>query len=108
MTAYTENMNQAATYWAPGVNDGFGGFTSYGAATAILCRWQNAQKLFRDAQGREALSEAIVYVDRELENGGKLKLGTVTGTPPADAIEIRAKGSSPSLDATRVLHKVWL
>jgi hypothetical protein len=107
MTAYTENMNQAATYWAPGSNDGFGG-TSYGAATAIMCRWQNVQKLFRDAQGREAVSEAIVYVDRELENGGKLKLGTHAGAAPSDAIEIRAKGSSPSLDATRVLHKVWL
>ena len=107
MTAYTQNMTQDATYWPLSANDGFGG-GSYGAAVAIKCRWQNAQKLFRDAQGREAVSEAIVYVDRELDNGGKLKLGTVTGSPPSDAIEIRAKGSSPSLDGTVTLHKVWL
>lgn len=107
MTAYTENLNQVATYWPPAANDGAGG-VGYGAAVAIKCRWQNVQKLFRDAQGNEKVSEAIVYVDRELENGGVMKLGTHAGAAPSDAIEVRAKGSSPELNGPRVLHKVWL
>ncbi|MCW5678453.1 MAG: hypothetical protein KIT65_10965 [Xanthobacteraceae bacterium] len=107
MTAYTENMTQAATYWPPSANDGFGG-VSYGAATQILCRWQNAQKLFRDAQGQEVMSEAIVYVDRALQNKGKLKLGTHAGSAPSDALEIRSVQVSPSLDGTQELNKVML
>lgn len=106
--AYTDDMPESATYWPPGQNDGFGG-TSYGAPVVIACRWQNKATLFRDNEGREVTSEAVVYVDRALENKGKLHRGeSISATPPAGSGEIRQTGESPDLDLQDTLHKVML
>lgn len=105
---YTRNMNQDATYWPPGSNNGFGG-TGYGSRIAIKCRWQDQSVLFRDSLGREVTSSAVVYPDRALAVGGKILLGVSTSAaPPAAAKEIRQVGSSPSLNGKKVLNKVWL
>lgn len=106
--AYTRHMRQTATYWPPGVNDGYGGLT-YGAPEARACRWQNKAVLFRDAQGREVMSESIVYVAEAVEMAGKLLLGVSTADePPEAAKEIRQLDRSPDLRNARELHKVYL
>jgi len=107
VAAYTRNLKQDATYWPPGTNDGFGG-VSFGAAAPIKCRWEDKAELFRNAQGQEVTSSAVVYVDRVLAIKGKLALGTFAGTPPVTAREIRQVGGSPNLKAARDLNKVWL
>jgi hypothetical protein len=108
MPAYTHNMHEDLTYWSPGVNDGFGG-TTFGSPVEIKGRWQDSQTLFRDAQGRERVSEAVVYVDRELATGGYLVRGiSAEASPTAGAKEIRAKHSSPSLGYEQTLYKVTL
>ncbi len=106
---YAENMPNETTYWPPANNDGFGGLT-YGSPILIACRWQDTQKMFRDMNGRETMSEAIVYPDRALAVLGRLIEGDATGnaTPPEGAKEIRQAGVSPSLDGDASLHKVWL
>lgn len=90
MTAYTRNMTQEATYWPPGPNDGFGG-QMMGTPVLITCRWQDQAILFRDADGREVTSSAVVYVDRDLaeasfvflsESIGDTLLTCVRATPP--------------------------
>lgn len=117
----TEDMHQDATYWSPGINDGFG-LISYGAPSLIKCRWQNQNTLFRDAHGREVTSEAVVYVASEVLLRGKIALGDFTrdsgaekGTSsPVDpssiagAREIRGIARSPSLSADEELLKVFL
>lgn len=106
--AYTQSMTQAATYWAPGSNDGFGG-TTFAAPVSILCRWQDQATLFRDTQGREVVSDAVVYPDRALAVGGRIALGSHEDANPVDsAKEIRQAFQSPSLSNTEVLHKVML
>lgn len=108
MTAYTRNMPNKATYWPPGSNDGFGG-TSYGSPITIPCRWQYQQTLFRDNQGREVVSEAVVYVGAPLKNGGMLARGEFkSATVDTSALEIRAVQESPNLSGTFSLHKVTL
>lgn len=110
MSNYTRNMKQNATYWAPGVNDGFGG-VSYSAPVYILCRWQDKAELFRDSQGREVTSSAVVYPAVTLLNQGYLMLGVSAELSPvgiAAAKEIRSTGSSPSLSNNQTLNKVWL
>ena len=117
MAAYTSGMVQYATYWAPGVNDGFGG-VAYGAPVAIMCRWQDDAALVRSAQGQEVTSSAIVYVDRALLPEGYLALGDHTSEVDSDGMldplevegahKIIQVGTSPSLDASLVLNKVWL
>lgn len=118
MTAFARYMPQVATYWAPGVNDGFGGV---GFANPILinCRWQDQPVLFRDASGREVTSSAVVYPDRRLEIRGYLSLGDMAAAGSgaggslgprgvSGAREIRQCGVSPSLSADEYLNKVWL
>lgn len=110
MTPYTRNFNQVATYWAATTPDGFGGF-NFSAPVLLACRWQDKRDLVRNADGDEVVCMSIVYVDRQLARKGWLVLGDMTGNPnptPPDAQEIVALGSSPSLDATKVLFKVWL
>jgi hypothetical protein len=114
-TPYTGSMTQEATYWPPGLPDGFGGL-DFAASVPVLiaCRWQDDAALFRDAQGREVTSSAVVYVDRELAMRGCLALGDHTALGAgalqevAGAFEIRQVGKSPSLSGWEALHKVYL
>ena len=101
---YTRNMTQAATYYPPTGQDGFGQ-PSFGAGQDVLVRWQDKADLFRDAQGREAVSSAVVYVNQDCEIGGKIGLGSASVT---DAREIRNVGRTPSLGGQRTLIKLWL
>lgn len=109
MVAFTRYMNQVATYWEPNGNDGFGGVT-FAAPVEIMCRWEDKAVLFRDSQGREVVSDAIVYPDRSLSVGGYLALGSFEDADPRSvgAKEIRQSNASPSLSNDEVLHKVML
>lgn len=107
---YTRNMHQTATYWPPGAPDPFG-MPTFLEPVVVKCRWQDKAELFRDPEGRETTSSAVVYPAQPLEAGGYLLLGESTELNPKEvpgAREIRQKGSSPSLRNSRVLHKVWL
>jgi hypothetical protein len=108
MLNYKRNMTQSAVYWAPGPKDGFGKIT-LAAGVIIACRWENKQELFRDAEGKEVLSSAIVYPEMPLAIGGYLYEGTDTTVDPRTAgREVRAVGQSPSLSGNVRLTKVWL
>jgi hypothetical protein len=110
VSSYSDHMNQTATYWAPGSNDGFGG-VSYGAPVTFSCRWQDASVLFRDSSGREASSSSVVYTDSPVLNQGYLFQGTSVEVDPTEvtgAFEIRQNNKSPSLDGEEILHKVFL
>ena len=105
MAVYTRNMRQDATYFPPAGQNGFGDL-SFGAGVVVKCRWQNKADLFRDQQGREVTSSAVVYVAQEVAIGGRLGLGTVASA--VDALEIRNVGESPDLRNGARLVKVWL
>lgn len=107
-------LHQTATYFAPGVPNGFGKL-SFDAVTPVIIavRWEGRQVLFRDAQGRESMSKAIIYTETQVELGGFLALGnvgTATGLDPraTSANEIRQIGQSPSLRAAQTLFKAML
>lgn len=107
MIDYARDMNQAATYWTPGTSGGFG--TTYGDPVPLMVRWEDKSELYRDAQGNEVISSAVVYVPMPVEIGGFLALGDHTGTPPeAGAREIRQTGSTVDLDGTVRLSKAIL
>lgn len=114
LSPYVRNMRQTAIYWPPGSPDGLGG-TAYGTPVEISCRWEDEAVLFRNANGEEQTSSAVVYVDRVLENRGRLALTTfaaaVTYAVPSDvegAREIRHVSAAPSLRADKQLNKVYL
>lgn len=121
MNIRSDDMLQVATYWPPGVNDGTGGLDFSGVdPLALYVRWEDAAKLFRDASGREFVSEAIVYSTLDVAIRGYIALGDFTGgsgtagEPVADprtlagAYEIRQKLLSPSLSTDEGLVKAIL
>ena len=110
MTPWTRNMNERVWYYPPVGNDGFGALV-YGAPEERLCRWQDQMKLVRDAQGRESMSAATVYVYSPVVAEGLMFRSSddyPDGVPPEGSRRIIATCESPSLDQTRVLHKVFL
>ena len=104
MSIYSRNMTQAATYYPPDGQDAFGE-PQFGAAQDVMTRWQAKRDLIRDEQGREIVSDTVVYVNQVCEVGGRIGLGSATVT---DAREIRQVGQSPSLRGNEALVKLWL
>lgn len=105
MKNYTRNMFHNATYWPPGENDGYGGLNR-GDPENIQCRWQETAELFRDAEGSEVTSSAVIYPEKRLRIGGLLALGH--DADQSGAREIRQVSATSDLTAGYILHKVWL
>lgn len=77
----------------------------------MACRWQAANILFRDASGRQATSDAVIYTETALTLGGYVALGSAGEGMDADhvalaAFEVRSSGASPSLSGDEYLYKV--
>jgi len=104
------SLRQTATYWGNPKTSGWGGET-FDAPISISVRWHDRQILFVDYAGNEVKSKAIVLVDRDLDLGGFLYLGTSTNGDPGTvdgAMEIRAFYKTPSMQATQFVRKAWL
>ncbi len=107
---YNRNMPQAATYWGPPVRDAFG-VPVFPASAPIGVRWEDKSVLFRDAQGQEVTSEAVVYTNQQVQIGGYLFLGTSTQVDPrteSTAAAIRGIGRTVNLRASKRLNKAML
>jgi hypothetical protein len=81
--SYTALLTQQCTYWAPGVNDGYGGY-SFSAPTTILVRWQDSINDLVDINGNEFISNAIIYSGIEIELHGFLYRGVSVAANPDD------------------------
>lgn len=110
LPAFTDMMNQIATYWAPSGNDSFGGVT-YAAPIIIMCRWQSKETLVRSQEGQEVTSDTTVYVDRPLLVKGYIALDDQTEQSDprtTNARQIISPDASPSLAADEQLYSVML
>ena len=111
METYQRNMNLDATYWAPSAgSDGFSR-PAFEDGVAVRVRWQDKAEVFRDREGRELTSSAVVYPDQSVSPGGFMALGLHDRDDPRsvqDAREIGASGFSDNLRGTMRLHKAWL
>ncbi len=85
---YESMLTQIGTYWAPATLDLYGN-SSYGAPRSIICRWEDKQELFITAGGEEKRSQAKVFVNIDLEEGGYLYLGTSVVLDPRQVPEAR-------------------
>ena len=116
-------LNQKATYWQPtGEFDAYGNSKFY-KPVLLDCRWEDAQELFVNAFGDDEVSQAKVYVDRDVVTKGYLILGdyrdtdestTTTETtsdgyvPHRDAREIRNCLKVSNTTASQYLRVAWL
>lgn len=119
-------LRMRAAYWAPAGKDRYGE-DIYTAPVEIKCRWEDSKtKDIGSKKGgalEETLFKATVYVDRDVELGGKLWLGETKHPldeleklkdengkikPPDDASEIRSFDKEPTLNAKQSVRWVKL
>lgn len=119
MSYITKNLKQAVVYWGNPTPTGVG--YSYDDAVELNARWEDRQEVFTDVDGKERVSQAIVYVDQDVVVGGYLYLGDLddlgdssSGLDISDpqavspTYPIRAFSKIPNLRATEYERKVWL
>ena len=115
MSIITRMRKQTLVYWGSPVPDGYGGAT-FAAAVELSCRWEDKQELFVAPNGKEVLSQSVVYVGVDVDIGGYLYLGLESDldsnhTNPeiiSGAREIRQFSKLPTLRATEYLRTAWL
>jgi len=82
----TSNLNQTAVLWMAGAQ-GFDGAYTYASPVEIACRWEDKIEIIKNNEGREIVSSARVFVDREITHDSYLYLGSlasVSGSHPYD------------------------
>ena len=107
---YERTFQETVTYWAPGTPDGYGGM-SFADPVKIKARWEQRTELFRDSQGEEVRSMAVVYLGQDVEKGGYLYQGytkTKDPTTLGDAWEIRQFRKQTDLAGKVTERKAWL
>ena len=89
MSVYRRSLRQTATYWAPSTRpDGTGSEPDFykekewSSPAELICKWEDKQELFRNDDGEEMRSKAMVYLDEDVLQGGYLYLGGSTESDP--------------------------
>jgi len=112
VSVITDMLAQVAVYWAPAaVPFDELGARQYAAAVEVACRWENTAQEIVDARGNVCTSQATVYVDSDVEVGGRLKfcalLDLDSGVDPNTedgVLEIKQFAKTPSFDCTEYLR----
>lgn len=113
----TDMRVQKAVFWAKSDPDRHG-VVSFLAPVEIDCRWEDTSEEYLDAEGNRSTSRAKVYVDRDMERLGALRLGLISAvisqTAPFDPFEntntyeIRRFDKLPTLDGDEFLRTAFL
>lgn len=108
---YTKNMFQTATRWPAPQDDGLGNLT-FSTADLINVRYENKSEIFRDAESREVMSNAIIYSQQNINLKEWIVQGDQTGTLDprtlGGAFEVRKVDVSPDLKGNKQLIKAYL
>lgn len=108
--------NQRAVYWSKSGNDEHGSPT-FTAAQALMVRWVDKQEQFKAFDGRELVSDSLVWVGEDVTLEGVLYLGEyydLTAEQKADpslvgnAKWILQFEKIPSVNNKEIARKAWL
>ena len=114
MSIIRRMRKQHAVWWQRSATPNRFGRYGFAAPVEIDCRWEDRVESFVDPQGEEKLSNAMVYVDRILSVGDRLKRGSLESDQPTDptsdrlAFEVRRFDQLPNLRATQTLLTAYL
>jgi hypothetical protein len=115
MSLITKMRKQKAVYWPPSTRRDQYGRPIAEAAVEIDCRWEDRTDEFITTTGERQLSNALVYVDRDIVLGGVLLLGTLDTvmdiTDPKNnegAFEVLRFDKMPNLKGTEFLRTAYL
>jgi len=105
---------QKALWWNRGpAADRFGKYP-YDAPIEIECRWEDVAVEFVTAKDEKMVSKAVVYVDRPMKPGDRLKLGEEDSNTQDDpfrdtnAFEIKRFDKMPNLKNKETLLTAYL
>lgn len=115
MSLITRMRKETAVWFEKTGTDPYGKPT-HGVPVEIKVRWDAVSKQFIKPTGEEVMSNAIVYVDRDVKVGDVLLLGTIADnvTNPLDAKdnvgawEVQRFDRNPNLRATEYLRTAYL
>lgn len=100
MSFVDNHLHQTATYWRLLGDDGYGGHF-FEAPEAISVRWEDSSEQYLTATGDETISKAKIFVDKDVEVGGYLALGSYSDDTPykqkSRAFEIKRFEKQPDL-----------
>lgn len=109
--------NGRAMYWSPVGKDRSGQIVLNDTPVEVKCRWEDTNEQFVDQTGNTVVSQARVFVDRDLEIGGFLWQGTqaeydaLSEKDPKKirkALRIRAFGKLPNLKQKKHVRTAML
>lgn len=113
MSIIKRMRRQKAVWWQRLSPDEYGEF-SYAVPVEVSCRWDDTAQEFLDPKGETQTSRSVVYVDRLMTVGDRLKRGELesdTADDPseeAEAFEIRRFDQNPNLRNTETLLTAFL
>ncbi len=114
MGIITRMRKQDAVYWPYASINQFGEKT-VGDPVAIIVRWEDKSEEFLDIDGQIQMSNAVVYVDRDMVVGSILMLGVIADITDSTNIkendgawEIRRFDKFPNLKVTEFLRTAYL
>lgn len=73
MSLITRMLKQRAAYWDPSTQTDDFGNPVFSTPAEIKCRWEDVHENFMDDEGNQTVSNAKVYVDRDLQPRGYLR-----------------------------------
>ena len=109
-------LNQKAVYWGTPVTDGYGKLT-FSVPVEIDVRWEDKMELFLTFNGKEKLSQAVIYSETDMDIDGYLYLGLLSELSTAEktnpllevtAYPIKQFKKSPDLTGSIYVRKTWL
>jgi len=113
----TEFLRQTAVYWSIKKRKNQYGQREYNDPIQIPVRWSGEFTEFIDEKGEKQVASAKVMVDRKLDIGGLLFLGTLADVEEEDfpespedggALAIRGFKEIPSIDATVIVRVAFV
>ncbi len=118
MALVKKKLKQKAVHWVHTGPDGRGG-NSFDDGVEIDVRWTIVQELFKNAQGEEEMSNAVVRLATDVARQDYLFLGAITDLDSADSVstnpetitdakEIRQYSKRGNVRNTEFLRKAWL
>lgn len=107
----TKMLKQRAVWWPVVSIDDVSGAETHGEPEEVKCRWEDVAEEFKDTSGTTKVSNAKVYVDRDMYQGGVLWLGELEDITDQDepfnnerAFRIEKYNKLPNLGAKKFLR----
>ena len=116
MNMLSGTLNQKAVWWSFKSKDGYGKST-FNTAISVDVRWQDVNKVFINQEGKQEVSQSIVYAETEFHLHDYLFLGLLSGvtggalTDPflvPNSLMVKGVNKSYDLPGKTFVSKVFL